>query len=216
MAAHPEHRQALLPSIVVAAGDSETRASYVESTRMSDCEVIEAFDGRDALIKCLVRPPLLLVTDINLPHLDGASLCRILRRDRTTAQTPVVIVARDSQPEDVDSARDAGADVVLVKPVTILSMRREARGLLKRAETVRARSAEILEHASRLMGRSSALFERAAPALDCPSCQRRLTFLGARRIPEGTDGSEVAIYYVCAFCGTYAYSTRSKQLRRMD
>jgi DNA-binding response OmpR family regulator len=55
-------------------------------------DVAQAADGRDALTKALVRPPNLLVMELGLPLIDGFAFCEILRWDRITTHTPILIV----------------------------------------------------------------------------------------------------------------------------
>jgi DNA-binding response OmpR family regulator len=89
-----------------------------------------ATDGRDALEKLKTQPFDLIVSDVNMPHLDGYALCRRLRQAGTL--TPVLLLtARDNE---VDEALglELGADDYLTKPFSnrILVARVEA--LLRR------------------------------------------------------------------------------------
>src|SRR6202158_3045068 len=81
------------PSILVVDANDDTRELYRQSFQLCGCHVVEAADGRDALTKALVSPPSLVVTEISLPFLDGYALCEILRRDRATADIPILVVA---------------------------------------------------------------------------------------------------------------------------
>src|SRR5438094_9115336 len=103
------------PSILVVDADEGARALYMQSCARIGWNVVEASDGREALTEALVRPPTLVMTEIRLPFLDGFALCEILRRDRATAAVPILVVAAEADPDDVDRARRAGADTVLVK-----------------------------------------------------------------------------------------------------
>ncbi|MEK8051255.1 response regulator [Ideonella sp. DXS22W] len=78
-------------------------------------EVIEAEDGDAALRLVRSRAPDLLITDVDMPGLDGFALTRAVRGDAATAQLPVVMItAADDQHRD--EAQRAGVTVLLGKP----------------------------------------------------------------------------------------------------
>ena len=104
-----------IPRILIVDANDDTRELYRQSFQLSGCHVVEASDGRDALTKALVSPPSLVVTEISLPFLDGYALCEILRRDRATADIPILVLTA-APPDDMDRARRAGADIVVAKP----------------------------------------------------------------------------------------------------
>src|SRR5437660_945063 len=116
-----EHTDVLHPSvspslILVVDADADTRALYREAFALVGCDVVEACDGREALAKAFVQPFTLVVTESALPFVDGYALSEILRRDRATCNTPILVVTSDTRPDHAERAHRAGADVVLVKP----------------------------------------------------------------------------------------------------
>src|SRR3954469_3958117 len=135
------HFAALPRTILVVDADDETRALYRQSLELVGYDVVEASDGREALTKALVRPPTLVVTKIRLPFVDGYALCDILRSDRTTADVPILVVTSESRPIQLERARNAGADTVLIKPTTPEQMLAEARRLVTNAKDMRAQAA---------------------------------------------------------------------------
>lgn len=62
-----------------------------------------------------MKVPSLVVTKLRLPFVDGFALCEILRRDRTTANVPILVVTTETRPEEGNRARQL-ADAVLLKP----------------------------------------------------------------------------------------------------
>jgi CheY-like chemotaxis protein len=78
--------------IFVVEPDDETRALYGQLLQRAGCEVVEASDGRDALVKAFAQAPTLVMTDTRLPMLDGYALCRsgpaasVLRRLATPSE----------------------------------------------------------------------------------------------------------------------------------
>ena len=73
-----------------------------------------ASDGLIALQRARELKPELLIAEILVPQLDGLSLCRAIKADRSTAQTLVLIF---SHLHAEDRALDAGADAYLMKPL---------------------------------------------------------------------------------------------------
>jgi chemotaxis family two-component system response regulator PixH len=116
--------------ILIADADPDTRELYRLLFERIGCDVVEAADGRIALSEVLVRPPTLVVTEIRLPFVDGPAFCEILRRDRTTSRVPILVVTSETRPIEVDRARSAGADVVLVKPTDVEQILDEVRRLV--------------------------------------------------------------------------------------
>jgi len=62
--------------ILVAEHDADARAVYRELFRSAGADVVEAADGREALVSALCKPPALLFTDLRLPLLDGYACAR--------------------------------------------------------------------------------------------------------------------------------------------
>ncbi len=78
-------------------------------------EVIEAVNGRDALGK-LDRPVHLVITDLNMPEMDGIQLLKQLRSSISHKYTPVIVLTTESQDSKKQEARAAGATGWIVKP----------------------------------------------------------------------------------------------------
>jgi len=102
-------------------------------------EVAEAIDGRAALDLIRARPPAVIVTDVQMPRLDGLALSRLVRADATTRGVPIVIVSSyGSLPAFAAEARDAGCDVVLSKPCAPVTLCSVVRMYVDRAANVGA------------------------------------------------------------------------------
>ncbi|MEV4703970.1 response regulator [Actinoplanes sp. NPDC049316] len=59
-----------------------------------------AADGAEALEMARRRPPDVVLTDFNMPRLDGLQLCQAIRADPVLADVPVAILSGDIQPDD--------------------------------------------------------------------------------------------------------------------
>lgn len=79
-------------------------------------DVIEASDGRDALAKLNGQKVHLIVSDVNMPNMDGITLVRELKLLPNYKFTPIMMLTTESQPEKKQAARDAGAKAWLLKP----------------------------------------------------------------------------------------------------
>jgi CheY-like chemotaxis protein len=82
--------------------------------------VDEAGDGQEALTCLNEREPDVVVTDLQMPRLDGRELCRQMKDNPATRRIPIILVTSSS----IDS-RDVGAigcDVLIAKPVSGLAL----------------------------------------------------------------------------------------------
>lgn len=73
-----------------------------------------ADDGHDALERALLSPPALVITEILIPGLDGLALCRALREDPRTCDTPIMVFSILGAAQ---RAAEAGATAFLRKPL---------------------------------------------------------------------------------------------------
>ena len=79
-------------------------------------EVIEASDGRDALAKLTGQKIHLIVSDVNMPNMDGLTLVKEIKKHPNYKFTPIMMLTTETQPEKKQAAREAGAKAWLVKP----------------------------------------------------------------------------------------------------
>lgn len=84
----------------------------------ADLIVVEALNGLEALEKVLSEPFDMAVVDVNMPQMDGFTFLEALRDlEGGESALPVLIVSTEAAAHDRDSARAAGANFYLVKPV---------------------------------------------------------------------------------------------------
>jgi CheY-like chemotaxis protein len=106
--------------ILVVDDDVHVRKMLRHLFELDGHEVIEAEDGRAALNSVLARQPAVLVTDLQMPGLDGLSLCRVLRG---AGFRQLRIILYTGQRLTVDETRDAGADELVLKTEPISRLR---------------------------------------------------------------------------------------------
>jgi CheY-like chemotaxis protein len=159
-----------------------------------------------------------------LPFIDGVGLCEILRRDYVTAAVPIVIVTGETRPSQLQRVSDAGADVVLVKPISPEAVLREIDRLSDRrmpvAPTVQASSKlptrawptpKVKAHARFATTTPPA----APPSLTCPSCDRLLAYQLSHLGGVSDRHVEQWDYHLCSRCGAFRYRQRTRKVQRL-
>ena len=79
-------------------------------------EVAEAVDGRDGIDKACSGKFDLIVTDLNMPNVDGIQLITAVRKLPGYSFVPILMLSTESQAEKKDAGRKAGATGWIVKP----------------------------------------------------------------------------------------------------
>ena len=102
---------------ILAVDDSASMRQMVSFTlKGAGYQVVEAVDGQDALEKSATRDFDLVLTDQNMPRMDGINLTRKLRENPKFERTPILILTTESSDEMKQVGRSAGATGWLVKP----------------------------------------------------------------------------------------------------
>ena len=102
---------------ILAVDDSISMRQMVSFTlKNAGYEVVEAVDGEDAFDKARQRPFDLVLTDQNMPRLDGIGLTKRLREHPNFKPTPILILTTESSDQMKQAGRAAGATGWLVKP----------------------------------------------------------------------------------------------------
>ena len=85
--------------------------------RLQALSVTEADDGVDALKKLQSGKYDILITDINMPIMDGLKLVSMVRNDATHKDIPIVIITTEGAQEDRQRALSLGANAYITKPI---------------------------------------------------------------------------------------------------
>jgi two-component system chemotaxis response regulator CheY len=85
--------------------------------RIRGLTVLEANDGVDALRKLTSQPLDIIVTDINMPIMDGLKLVRRVRSDEAMKDIPIIIITTEGAEEDRQRALALGANAYITKPI---------------------------------------------------------------------------------------------------
>ena len=105
-----------MAKVILTVDDSASVRQMVKFT-LADAgyTVIEAVDGRDALSK-LSNPVNLVITDLNMPNLDGIGLIRQVRANPACKGIPIIMLTTESQETRKLEGKAAGATGWIVKP----------------------------------------------------------------------------------------------------
>jgi DNA-binding response OmpR family regulator len=93
-----------------------------------------AEDGVDGGRALLADAPDLIISDVNMPFLDGFELLALLRADESTAAIPVILLSGRSDGDSMAKAVDLGAADFLTKPVTRDQLLESVEACLERAK----------------------------------------------------------------------------------
>jgi uncharacterized protein (TIGR02266 family) len=85
-------------------------------------KVITAASGKEALEIARQEKPDVVIADIDMPEMDGETLCRAIKADRDMCTTPVVLVTSGESAEDHARAVRAHADDILAKPLSRIQL----------------------------------------------------------------------------------------------
>jgi CheY-like chemotaxis protein len=106
----------------------ELLVAYLETL---GCPVVTAVDGVDALEKVAAEKPDLILLDIMMPRMSGFEVCRKIKSDPTTRDTPVIMVTALNELTDIERGVESGTDDFITKPVNRLELTTRVKSLLR-------------------------------------------------------------------------------------
>jgi two-component system chemotaxis response regulator CheY len=118
---------------VLVVEDSATMRGFVTAALESagPYTVTQAESGFEAL-KCLPRARFeLIITDVNMPDINGLELVRFIRDSETHKTTPLIIISTDGREADRDRGMKLGANAYLTKPFSPEKLLEIVRSLVK-------------------------------------------------------------------------------------
>lgn len=103
--------------VIMTADDSSSVRQMVSFTlKQAGYEVVEAVDGQDAVDKLISHQIHMLITDLNMPRMDGIELIKQVRAQAAYQFIPIIMLTTESQPEMKVKGKEAGATGWIVKP----------------------------------------------------------------------------------------------------
>jgi len=106
-----------MPGIILAVDDSASMRQMVRFTlEHAGYEVVQATDGVEALDYAKTSGVDLVLADVNMPNMDGITLCKELRGLSHYKGIPILMLTTESAPETKSRGKQAGATGWIVKP----------------------------------------------------------------------------------------------------
>jgi len=106
-----------MAKLIMTADDSASVRQMVSFTlKQNGYDVVEAVDGQDALTKLSGKKVDMLLTDLNMPKLDGIGLIKGVRAGALNKFIPIVMLTTESQDSKKAEGKSAGATGWIVKP----------------------------------------------------------------------------------------------------
>jgi len=105
-----------MAKVILAVDDSGSMRQVVSfALRSAGYDVIEACDGADAVTR-LSGPLHMVITDLNMPQMDGVELIKHIRTKSPHKHVPIMMLTTESHPAKKEAAKAAGATCWMVKP----------------------------------------------------------------------------------------------------
>jgi two-component system chemotaxis response regulator CheY len=98
--------------------------------RFEGCRIVEAVDGVDALKKLSTDKVDMIVTDINMPVMDGLKLVKLVRENDKLKHLPIIIITTEGAEEDRERGLQLGANAYIAKPIQSSNLIKTITGLL--------------------------------------------------------------------------------------
>jgi DNA-binding response OmpR family regulator len=127
-----------LPSLLIVDDYPDALDVWEVYLRAEGFNVLTATDGQTALDEAVRTKPDVIVMDLELPAKSGYEVARDLKARADTCAIPLIAATGYSHVKQLELAREAGFDAIMVKPCDPQSLVAEIRRLLRRAETTPA------------------------------------------------------------------------------
>ena len=123
-----------MPSDTILAVDDEVHILELISFNLKAAgyHVVTALTGEEALKRCEVERPSLVLLDIMLPGIDGLEVCRRLKGDRMTSNIPIIMLTARGDEVDKILGLELGADDYIAKPFSVRELAARVKSLLRR------------------------------------------------------------------------------------
>ena len=107
---------------IVVADDSQTARMFIrrclEIIGFQDAEIVEVVNGKEALASVKEKPTDLLLTDLNMPVMDGETLVKWVKANPKLSELPILVITSAGNPAKEAELVELGVFGVLSKPVS--------------------------------------------------------------------------------------------------
>ena len=122
---------------LVVEDDPELRELLLASLSSIFNRVLDATNGKDALMAVRNFNPDLIITEARLPQMTGLELCRILKKDKEYSHIPVIMLTTRLEEMSIANGNNYGADNYLTKPFDITVLKKRCESVLKSFDRVK-------------------------------------------------------------------------------
>ncbi len=99
-------------------------------------DVVCAHDGQDGINQARIRKPEIIILDLMIPVIDGVEVCRRLRAEDATRDTPIMMLTAKAEETDQLIGFSVGADDYVVKPFSVRVLMERVKSLLRRRDRI--------------------------------------------------------------------------------
>jgi len=122
--------------ILLVIDDNVDMRHYIRDVLSSDYHVIQAQDGNKGVAKALKFKPAIILCDIMMPGKDGYEVCRILKSNQITENTPIILLTACSLEEQKTRGYECGADAYLQKPFNLKTLKVRIKNLVEKSRKI--------------------------------------------------------------------------------
>ncbi|MGQ9569275.1 MAG: response regulator [Thermodesulfovibrionales bacterium] len=94
-------------------------------------DVVTAENGLDAIEKLATNTVNLILSDLNMPYMDGIEFVKTIKSDLNLSHLPILMVTTEADPDEKERALNAGANGYMVKPVTAEDIYQNIKRIMK-------------------------------------------------------------------------------------
>lgn len=153
------------PLVLLVDDNPDTLEMYALGLQYEGFDVATATDGEIALKAVALNRPDCIVADVRMPRMTGLEFREVLSRSPETAAIPVIALTGLRAQADLETARAAGFDRVLVKPCPPETVAREIVHVLAMSAEARARAKDAVARATQVLAKAAQLQDtNAEPA----------------------------------------------------
>ena len=165
-------------NILVVEDDLDIRELISFNLANEGHQVFEANDGEVGIDKARNNNPDLILLDLMLPGIQGLDVCRIIKSDQETKETPIIMVTALGQEEDIVKGLETGADDYITKPFSIKVLIARVNAVLKRSiEVGEDKSKDILINGINIKTRSREVWVNKNPINDLTFSEFQILYL---------------------------------------